>query len=100
MDGVNMREHQPGCILMSSDTEVGGGDVEDVCDHVFENDGHLFGGDLTGYNSECSEGMVPVGITNGEASQWQISQIVLVNVCGQLASKAVLDKCGWGLVIG
>ena len=85
---------------MASDTNVWRGDVEDIHDHVFEDDGHLLGRDLSEDDGEGGEGMVPGGVANGESSQWQVGWVVMVYTCGQLACEAVSDKGGGCLPVG
>lgn len=99
-DGVDMGEHQPGRIFMASDTDVGRGNVKDVCDHVLEDDCSLLGWDLPEDDGEGGEGAVPGGVVDSESCQWQVRWVIVADACGQLASEAVLDESGRCLSVG
>ena len=67
---------------MTSDANMWRSDIEDVCDHILEDDGRLFGGNLSENDSEGGEGTVPSGITNSKSSQWQVGRVISADACG------------------
>ena len=66
-DGIDMGENKARRVLVVSDADMQRGDVENIRDHVLEDDGCFFGRDLAKDNGESRECVVPSGVADSES---------------------------------